>query len=680
MPRQPQALPETFQDMSFPLSGIDLSMGFSNQRRGTTIQGQNVRAFEASTQRARGGMRPGLGQFIAGQVISGCQTAIQELNTVTAMIDTVRVTTVVTVCNGYVYYGNSSLTAWVTTGSASLNGGAAIIRSAPNVSPSNAAAGTATQVLYFVDGTHMVFFDPGNGNVQNWFASAGSLPADTDSAPGTITSATANGTTTLTGNGTQFGNATSVPFVGTGTLVGNGSNGFYVITATANTTSCTINAFGVDPGFSAADYFVSVDWPTLICTWRGRTVLSGLPFDPQNWFMSAQGNPSNFNYAPFPTVATQAVAGNNSPAGLCGDTITALIPFNDDILIFGCANSIWMMMGDPMAGGSIYLVTDKLGMAVGAPWCKDPYGNLYFVGGRGGIFMIAPGGQPQRISQPVEVLIEAVNYASAIVRLVWEDLWQGIHVFITPLLYQGNGTITSNTANGTTTLTGNGTAFGNLTIGITLDSIGTPSKGFYQVTSVANSTSCTISGNGTDPGFSAAAYDIVPSAQHLFYEQRNGAWWTQVFTNAMQNPICCAMFDSNVANDRVLMIGSWDGVVRYFTQGETQDDGWPILTAVMLGPIMNRTLDDFLLKDVQVVMGETSGNATVSVYIGKTAEAAAASSPVLTNNVTASLNPNMAVRWAARAIYVRIQAAGPWAMEIVRARIAGMGKVRRRTP
>ncbi len=173
--------------------------------------------------------------------------------------------------------------------------------------------------------------------------------------------------------------------------------------------------------------------PRLIETWRGRTVLSGLLLDGQNWFMSAVGDPTNFNYSPASTTATQAVAGNNSPLGLVGDTITGIVPYTDDVLIFGCDHQLWMLRGDPMAGGRLDVISRELGMAWGRAWCTDPYGNLYFMSNRAGIYKYVPGEQPVRISQQIEQFLVDLSMDVVIVRLAWNDRFQGIDVYVTAI-------------------------------------------------------------------------------------------------------------------------------------------------------------------------------------------------------------------------------------------------------
>lgn len=171
--------------------------------------------------------------------------------------------------------------------------------------------------------------------------------------------------------------------------------------------------------------------PRLICTWRGRTVVSGLLLDSQNWFMSAIGDPTNFDYAPTNPTVTQAIDGTTGPQGLVGDVITALIPYNDDILIFGCDSSIFLMAGDPMDGGRIDRVSDAIGMAWGLAWAKDPYGTVYFVSNKTGIYTLRPGELPQRISQQVEQLVSELNTGETTIRLAWDDKTQSMNFWFT---------------------------------------------------------------------------------------------------------------------------------------------------------------------------------------------------------------------------------------------------------
>jgi hypothetical protein len=64
------------------------------------------------------------------------------------------------------------------------------------------------------------------------------------------------------------------------------------------------------------------------------------------------------------------------------------MPYNDDYLIFGCSNSIWILAGDPAGGGSLDPMNETTGIMGRDAWCKDGDGNTYFVG-TDGIYRIA---------------------------------------------------------------------------------------------------------------------------------------------------------------------------------------------------------------------------------------------------------------------------------------------------
>lgn len=343
----------------------------------------------------------------------------------------------------------------------------------------------------------------------------------------------------------------------------------------------------------------------LICTWRGRQVLSGLLLDPQNWFMSAVADPTNWDYSPASFSPAQAIAGNNAPQGLIGDVVTSLCPFSDDVLIFFGDHSIYMMRGDPAAGGQIDLISNNIGGTWGICWAVDPVGNIYFMSNKMGVYTLVPGQAPQRISQAIEQALLAIDTGANNIRLVWDDYFQGLHIYCTPL---------------------------------------------------------------AGPGVTT----------HFFYESRTGAWWTEQFGNTNLDPLACCIFDGNTPGDRRVLIGSWDGYVRSIDPSATTDDGTAIASSVLIGPLLTKDLDDVIVKDLQTVLGETSGSVTFNAYVGVTAEAALAAGSVATGPWSASRNLLTPIRRAGHAFYLKISSTNPWAMEQIRVRIATEGKTRRR--
>ena len=117
------------------------------------------------------------------------------------------------------------------------------------------------------------------------------------------------------------------------------------------------------------------------CIYRGRAVLAGHPDYPHQWYMSDVADVFRWDYRSNNPLS--AIRGGNADAGQIGDIIKALIPLGDDYLIFGCANSIWQLSGDPAAGGSLNPVTEDTGIFGPKAWCLDDQKNLYFFGRNG---------------------------------------------------------------------------------------------------------------------------------------------------------------------------------------------------------------------------------------------------------------------------------------------------------
>lgn len=140
----------------------------------------------------------------------------------------------------------------------------------------------------------------------------------------------------------------------------------------------------------SATYGSLPDQATLGCNWRGRIVLSGDKDYPHQWYMSRQRNPWDFNY--IANDAGSPIAGGNGEMGEIGDVVVSVIPYSRDYLIFGCANSLWVMAGDPAENGSLYEFYSTGGILSANSWCRDKNWNLYILS-TVGLLRIAPGFQ-----------------------------------------------------------------------------------------------------------------------------------------------------------------------------------------------------------------------------------------------------------------------------------------------
>lgn len=167
---------------------------------------------------------------------------------------------------------------------------------------------------------------------------------------------------------------------------------------------------------------------TMIALYRNRIVLAGLAEDPANWFMSAVGDPANWDYAPPTPTATQAVAGNNSDAGEVGDRITALAPLHDDLMVMGGDQSLWVMRGDPQAGGTLDAISYQTGIVGPDAWAMDPGGAMYFLG-QPGLFRFT-GGEPQMLSRGrLDRALRDIDLSAARVVLQWDRQRDGLWIF-----------------------------------------------------------------------------------------------------------------------------------------------------------------------------------------------------------------------------------------------------------
>lgn len=171
----------------------------------------------------------------------------------------------------------------------------------------------------------------------------------------------------------------------------------------------------------------------LIARYRGRIVLAGSVNDPSNWFMSRVADPFDWNYSPATPSALQAVAGNVSEAGLVGDIVTALIPFSDDVLIFGGDQTIWQMAGDPAAGGSIDMVSDDTGIVWNA-WVKDPDDVCYFVG-IDGVYTLRIGEKPVSLTENrLDAVFDQLDLQANRILLMWDYIRKGLILIVAPVV------------------------------------------------------------------------------------------------------------------------------------------------------------------------------------------------------------------------------------------------------
>jgi hypothetical protein len=170
---------------------------------------------------------------------------------------------------------------------------------------------------------------------------------------------------------------------------------------------------------------------TIAVNYRGRLILSGSDTDPQNFFASKLGDPTNWDYSG--TTPDAAYAGNDSKSGLVGAPIHALIPISDDLLVIGLEQSMWKMEGDISAGGSLVCISDFAGISSATAWTKAPDGSIYFVGPRGFFKMDAAASGVTEISElAYPQFFQSINRATNFINVMYDADIYAVRIFVTP--------------------------------------------------------------------------------------------------------------------------------------------------------------------------------------------------------------------------------------------------------
>ena len=136
----------------------------------------------------------------------------------------------------------------------------------------------------------------------------------------------------------------------------------------------------------------------LICEYNGRLVLAGSVAIPNLWAMSRQRDPFDWDYSA--EGAQAPVYGPLSTAGQIGGALTALAPHTDDYLLMASRTTLWAMVGDPGAGGTLSSVSQTVGVVGRGAWTRTPEGFFVYLS-HDGLYALPPGGQgtPQSLSR-----------------------------------------------------------------------------------------------------------------------------------------------------------------------------------------------------------------------------------------------------------------------------------------
>lgn len=319
-------------------------------------------------------------------------------------------------------------------------------------------------------------------------------------------------------------------------------------------------------------------------TWRGRLVLAAPDSGQQNFFMSRQGDPTDWDFSqPDPAAA---FAGNASTSGRIGDIIIDIIPFSDDALWIMCDHSIWAVIGDPLDGGTIIPISPAIGIIGTNAWTLAPDGTVWFVGTGGLYHASSPRTQPQLVSATTyPQFFQGIDRKSNYFRLAYDRDNYGFWVFVTAI----------ESGIGSTHLWADSR----------------PRSFEYGVT--------------------VSAQDQVPSLFPQHFPDRHG-------------PISALVWDGDGPSDRYILFGGRDGVIRKLDPTTFTDDGDAIEASVTLGPVSpSQGSSEAVLNGTTLDFGEvqTDGDpwgVSIQLNAGKTAYDVTEGTPITTATIPVILD------------------------------------------
>lgn len=426
--------PSKVRRLVFPVGGLDKSQAYQHQRPFTTPDCSNVWPESQDERRERGGSRPGLAKAISTQVNgSNAVNLMADISYITQNQTQARA---LVVAAGGTLKFTQNLTSWTSIGSP-LTLNSSILLSSASYLQKLYIADYSPNPLGAEDG------ETDSGGTQftsttyaNWLTDGSEVPNANDYV---LVIRDVGGDTTHEDVGTHVIDSFTTVSTTNDTLV----------LDTAITGSLTDVNFYVErcPKVYSPIAFSLTRWRVsgygtanargqvpvgnpLACAWGDRVVLAGGHDAPNMWHMSKMGDAHDW-VTTDPTMTT-GVNGLSDDLGQIGEPITALIPWQDQVLLIASENELWAIRGNPAAGGTMVNLSYEHGILRGKAWARTDTGELIFLSKNGLFGMQDPSGSaPYPISRerlPEELLF--TDDSTKRILLEYDKLNRKVLIFI----------------------------------------------------------------------------------------------------------------------------------------------------------------------------------------------------------------------------------------------------------
>lgn len=153
----------------------------------------------------------------------------------------------------------------------------------------------------------------------------------------------------------------------------------------------------------------------------------------------------------------------------------------------------------------------------------------------------------------------------------------------------------------------------------------------------------------------------------FFWERSVNALWETERDGPLITDVCT--INGDAPQDRAMILACSDGFLRTPSASRSDDDGYPVNSRVLIGPIsVGASAYETMMQNIQVMLDLWSGYCTMNVYVSETA----VSPRKLTHSwvLRPGLNAPFSGRCSGGYLWVEIQSQSRWALERITAVLA----------
>lgn len=147
------------------------------------------------------------------------------------------------------------------------------------------------------------------------------------------------------------------------------------------------------------------------------------------WYMSRQGDYSDFDLGGDMDDVGRALAGSLALSGCNGEAITAVATTNDNHVFFATANTLWVLVGDPITG-NLRRLSSKIGIVSPWAWSLHDY-ELAFLS-NDGVYFASSESITRFSEERIPEALVNVDVSKSTVLMAYDVSSAGYHLFITP--------------------------------------------------------------------------------------------------------------------------------------------------------------------------------------------------------------------------------------------------------